>query len=173
MASNGKAEYVTLEVLKEMMEIQDRAYRSTLQILVKDMKSEIKSVKKDVEELKLSTQFMSSKFEDQKNNIEQRKMKVEQIEDRVKILESNLSNSSLDDEYYDHESRLEDLENKHEYLENMSRRNNLKILGLPEDKNREKSWEDTEQIVKETINKELEISSEEIQIERAHRVGKP
>ena len=30
MASNGKAEYVTLEVLKEMMEIQDRAYRSTL-----------------------------------------------------------------------------------------------------------------------------------------------
>ena len=78
---------------------------------------------------------------------------MEQIEDRVKILESNLSNSSLDDEYYDHESRLEDLENKHEYLENMSRRNNVKILGLPEDKNREKSWEDTEQIVKETINK--------------------
>ena len=173
MASNGKAEYVTLEVLKEMMEIQDHAYRSTLQILVNDMKSEIKSVKKDVEELKLSTQFMSSKFEDQKNNIEQRKMKVEQIEDRVKILESNLSNSSLDDEYYDHESRLEDLENKHEYLENMSRRNNIKILGLPEDKNSEKSWEDTEQIVKETINKELEISSEEIQIERAHRMGKP
>ena len=33
--------------------------------------------------------------------------------------------------------------------------------------------EDTEQIVKETINKELEISSEEIQIERAHRLGKP
>ena len=173
MASNGKAEYVTLEVLKEMMEIQDRAYRSTLQILVNDMKSEIKSVKKDVEELKLSTQFMSSKFEDQKNNIEQRKMKVEQIEDWVKILESNLSNSSLDDEYYDHESSLEDLENKHEYLENMSRCSNIKILGLPEDKNREKSWEDTKQIVKEMINKELEISSEEIQIERAHCVGKP
>ena len=164
---------MTLEVLKEMMEIQDRAYRSTLQILVNDMKSEIKSVKKDVEELKLSTQFMSSKFEDQKINIEQRKMKVEQIEDRVKILESNLSNSSLEDDYYDYESTLEDLENKHEYLENMSRRNNVKILGPPEDKNCEKSWEDTEQIVKETINKELEISSEEIKIERAHCVGKP
>ena len=154
------------------MEIQDRTYRSTLQILVNDMKSEIKSVKKDVEELKLSIQFMSSKFEDQKKNIEQKKMIVEQIEDRVKVLESNLSNSSVDDEYYDHESRLKDLENKHEYLENMSRHNNIKILGLPEDKNREKSWE-AEQIVMETINKELEISSEEIQIERAHRVGKP
>ena len=51
------------------MEIPDRAYRSTLQILVNDMKSENKSVKKDAEELKLSTQFMSSKFEDQKNNM--------------------------------------------------------------------------------------------------------
>ena len=39
MASNGKAEYVTLEVLKEMMEIQDHAYHSTLQILVNNMKS--------------------------------------------------------------------------------------------------------------------------------------
>ena len=91
----------------------------------------------------------------------------------MKTLESNLSNSSLDDEYYDHESRLEDLENQHEYLENMSRRSNIKILGLPEDKNCEESWEDTEQIVKEMINKEFEISSEEIQIVRAHHVGKP
>ena len=55
----------------------------------------------------------------------------------------------------------------------MSTRNNIKILGLPEDKNCEKSWEDTEQIVKETSNKELKISSKEIQIERAHRVRKP
>ena len=173
MASNGKAEYVTLEVLKEMMEIEDRAYRSSLEILVNDMKSEIKSVKKDVEELRLSTQFMSSKLEDQKKNIEQRKMNVEHIEDRVKVLESNLSKSSVDNECYDHETRLEDLENKQEYLENMSRCNNIKILGLPEDKNHEKSWEDTEEIVKETISKELEMSSEEIQLERAHRVGKP
>ena len=91
---------------------------------------------------------MSSKFEDQKENLEQRKMKVEQIEDRGKVLESNLSNSSVDDEYYDHETRLVDLENKHEYLENMSRCNNIKILGLPEDENLEKSRKDTEQIVK-------------------------
>ena len=74
----------------------------------------------------------------------------------------------MDDEYYDHETRLED-----EHLENMSRRNNVKILGLPEEKYPEKSWQDTEQIVKETISKEVKIRSEEIQIERAHRVAKP
>ena len=59
MASNGKAEYVTLEVSKEMMEIQDRAYRSTLQILVNDMKSEIKPGKRTLKNSNLSTQFMS------------------------------------------------------------------------------------------------------------------
>ena len=136
------------------------------------MKSGIKSVEKDIEELKLSTQFTSSKFEDQKN-LEQRKMEVEQIEDRVKVSESNFCNSSVDDEYYDHETRLKDLENKHEYLENMSRRNNIKTLGLPEDKDREKSWEDTEQIVKKTINKELGMSSEEIQIKEPTAWGNP
>ena len=87
MASKGKAEFVTVEVLKEMMEIQDCAYRSIIQILINDMKLEIKSVKKYAEEFKLSTQFMSS-------------IKVEQIEDRVKLPESYLSNSSMDDEYH-------------------------------------------------------------------------
>ena len=60
---------------------------------------------------------------------------------------------------------------KQEYLENMSRRNNIKILGLPESKE-EKTWNDTENLVKQTIKNTLEIE-DEVQIERAHCVGKP
>ena len=83
-------------------------------------------------------------------------MKVKQIKDRVKVLESNFSNSSVNDEYYGHETRLEDLENKDKYLENMSNHDYMKILGLPEDKNHKKSREHTEQVVKQmkqTLNK--------------------
>ena len=47
--------------------------------------------------------------------------------------------------------RCDDMESKHEYLENMSRRNNIKILGLLEDKLKEKSWDDTEELVKGVI----------------------
>ena len=47
--------------------------------------------------------------------------------------------------------RCDDMESKHEHLENMSRRNNIKILGLLEDKLKEKSWDDTEELVKGVI----------------------
>ena len=96
---------------------------------------------------------------------------MEQIEDRIKLLEANLE----EEDYKSFESRFEELEKKHEYLENVSRCNNIKILGLPEDKEKEKekTWADTEEMVKKSINKQLDFAAGEIQIERAHRVGKP
>ncbi len=45
-------------------------------------------------------------------------------------------------------------------------------MGLPEDKENEKTWADTEEMVKETISKQLDFKGE-IQVERAHCVGKP
>ena len=64
------------------------------------------------------------------------------------------------------------MESKHEYLENMSRGNNIKILGLLEVKLKEKSWDDTEELVKGVIKEKLKFDTE-VKIERAHRVGKP
>ena len=67
---------------------------------------------------------------------------------------------------------LEDMEWKHEYLENQSRRNNIKITGVVED-NDEKTWDDTEATVKKLIREKLGISEDvQKEIERAHRVGK-
>ena len=57
-----------------------------------------------------------------------------------------------------------------EYLENHSRPNNIKLLGVPEDDD-ENSWDDTELIVKTLIKNKLGIQ-DEVEIERAHRVGK-
>ena len=61
---------------------------------------------------------------------------------------------------------FEALENKVEYLENQSRQNNIKIFGVPEEEN-EKTWDDTEVIVKTLIRNKLGIE-EHIEIERAH-----
>ena len=59
------------------------------------------------------------------------------------------------------------MEWKREYLENQSRRNNIKITGVVED-NDEKRWDDTEATVKKTYQRKVGIN----EIERAHRVGK-
>ena len=53
------------------------------------------------------------------------------------------------------------------YLENQSRRNNVKIMGVNEDK----TWDDTEEVVRKLIREKLNVE-EEIAIERAHHVGK-
>ena len=54
---DGKPEYVTLAIVKELLEAQDRSYRTTLQLLMDDMKQEIRNLRKDVEDVKLSLQF--------------------------------------------------------------------------------------------------------------------
>ena len=54
---------------------------------------------------------------------------------------------------------FEDLERKNEYLENQSRRNNIKITGVQEEE-KEKIWDDTEVIVKNFISDILGIERE-------------
>ena len=74
-----------------------------------------------------------------------------------------------------HDKDLEDVLNQIEYLENQSWRNDLKIIGV-EESEEEKTWEDTERVVKKIIHEKLEIE-EDIQIEQpieyVHRIGKP
>ena len=58
--------------------------------------------------------------------------------------------------YTVHTPGLEALESKNEYQENHSRRDDIKIIGL-EEKADEKTWDDTEQVVKKAINEQLGI----------------
>ena len=68
---------------------------------------------------------------------------------------------------------LEDVSNQTEYLQNQSQWNNLKIIHVGvQESEEEKTWEDTEEAVKKIIHEKLEIGKD-IQIERAHRIGKP
>ena len=66
------------------------------------------------------------------------------------------------------ESDLKVSEERRERLEAQSRRENLPIYGLPEEKN--ETWEDTESKVREYIGRDLELNEASISIERAHRI---
>ena len=162
---DSKPEYVTLAIVKELLEGQDRSYRTTLQLLMDDMKQEVRNLRKDFEDVKLSLQFSQGEIDAQKQHSEDTKAKYEHLEDRLKFAESNM------EDCYNLEKRCDDLEDKHEYLENMSRRNNVKIIGLNEDTGNEKTWEDTEELIITTIKEKPDI--EGVKIERAHRVGRP
>ena len=58
---------------------------------------------------------------------------------------------------------------KMEYLENQSRRNNIRIDGIPEEP--DETWEDTESKAKVALESKLNLPFK-VEIERAHRTGK-
>ena len=70
---NGKPEYVTLAIVKEQLEAQDRSYRTTLQLLMDDMKQEISNLRKDVEDVKICLQFNQGEIDTQKKRSEDTK----------------------------------------------------------------------------------------------------
>ena len=81
---------MSLAVVKELLETQDRSYRTTLQIFVEDMKQELRTIRKDVEDLKVSLQFSQGEIQDLKTDT---KLCNEQLEDRVKFIETNMEDT--------------------------------------------------------------------------------
>ena len=101
---------------------------------------------------------MSGKYDDVKEKIDKADNEINGVYAQIKSINKEMNDG------------FDDLEWKQEYLENQSRRNNIKITGVQED-DTEKTWDDTEMIVKKMIREKLGIE-EEVKIERAHRVGK-
>ena len=47
-------ETVSINIFKEMLEMQNKAYRAATQLFMDDIKSEMRSIRKDLEDVKMS-----------------------------------------------------------------------------------------------------------------------
>lgn len=115
---------------------------------------------------------MTSRFDKFIQEFVEVKVSVGAITDRIKELSAKDSN--LKEEHDNLISRIQKIEDHADYLENQSRRNNIRIDGIPESPN--ETWEATEVVVKDLLVHNLGLSIQEannIKIERAHRTGKP
>ena len=122
---DNKSDYVTMSVLRDMMAIQDNAYKAATQMIIEDIRSEIKSIGKEFEEFKVTIRFTSDKYDEIST-------KMRKIDDEIRAVYRQIEVRNRD---VNHEI------NKQEYIENQSRRNNIKILGV-EEKEDEKNWAD-------------------------------
>ena len=152
------SDFVTLEVLKELLAVQERAYRTLIESLLDNVKHDIRDLRNEVVDLKQSTAFTSAKYDHITSEISRIDRELPKVDLKLRKIEE------------DNQESFEYLEDRNEYLENQSRRNNVKILGLPESVD-ETSWDATEAKVKEQIKNALGIE-ENLVIERAHRIGK-
>ena len=147
-------EYVTLSVVKELLAVQLESFRSSVQLLVSQINEDIKSVKSDVNDLKASAQYSS-------RDVDDIKISLKAVETRGRSLEALVNG---------HSNEITQMADKQEYIENQNRRNNIKLIAVPESDTGVESWEESEEIVKSKVKEALKIQ-ENLVIERAHRVG--
>ena len=84
--------------------------------------------------------------------------KMEANEKKIQIVEQNISTHSENlNKINDHADQVE---TQLEYLDNQSCRNNVRIIGVSKDKTKEKSWDDTEEVVKALIKETLKITDD-------------
>ena len=149
------SDFVTLKILKELLAVQERAYRTLIESLLDNVKQNVHDLRNEVVDLKQSTAFTSAKYDQITSEITRLDSELPKVDFKLRKIEE------------DSQESFEYLEHRIEYLENQSRRNNVKMLGLPESVD-ETSWDATEAKVKEQIKTALGLE-ENLVNERAHR----
>ena len=138
---HGGDQFVSMATLHEMLKMQERMFKTMFDSLLTSVNMRIDNVVKSVGELKASLEFSQGDIDD--------------------LQESVAKITDMEEELDDIQQCLDKHDEKIEYLENQSRRNNIRIDGIPEE---------TEEIVKKVLTEKLHLEFEPT-IERAHRIG--
>ena len=110
------SEYVSLAVVRELLETQERVFKQFIELHTSSVKEEIHSLRKYVDDLKNSLAFSQKDIDDVKEKCFRAEERLMDVEDSIAL---NLTG-------------INELHDKQEYLENHSRRNNVKIFGIPQ-----------------------------------------
>lgn len=140
-----------LEAVKVLLDSQERAFRSAMDLVVEQLNKRTELVEGTVTDLIKSLEFSQAEIVDLKNNI--------------KVLQKTLNEKQVIIEGL--ESKVSETVQRLNYNEDYSRRNNLRITGLQEQAG--ETWENTSTKVSKMINDNLELPP--VSLERAHRVG--
>lgn len=126
---------------------------------------ELKTIMLNVQSSVTSTQTKFGQFE---NNLQQVMESNQRLEESNRNMNEKVG--ELTTKVNNLEKELKTSQQKCENLEAQSRRENLRIYGFEEKQPRE-TWEETEELVRDYIQKDLEIDESRISIERAHRLS--
>ena len=147
------------EDIKVVLELQQQAYRDAVQMLFSTVNFErLNHLERKNAELTVSLQFTQKEVDDLKQENKHLKEEIKQARNNA----SSVKTGDIGD-------RVEKLSRRVDYQEDYSRRNNIRIHGVPES-----SWENWE-MTQEKVGRMLrdQLGLEEVQLERAHRVGAP
>lgn len=146
--SDPASEIVSMATLREMMQMQERMFKTMFESVLSSVNTRIDEVVKSVAELRASLQNSQRDIDDLRKSTGELAMMEDKLDDIQHTLDKH--------------------EDKMEYLENQSRQNNIRIDGIAEVGN--ETWLDTETKAKQILKEKLNLDHEP-EIEWAHRVG--
>ena len=112
--SESTSEFVSMATMREMMQMEERItmFKTMFESVLSSVNTRIDQVVKSVAELRASLQYSQRDIDD--------------------LMKSTDELAMIEDEFDDIQHTLDKHEDKMEYLENQSRRNNIRIDGIAE-----------------------------------------
>lgn len=148
-----------VEMFKLLLSTQDQAYRGALEIMMKQIHEEVGSLRSTVDDLRKSLEFTQGEVDNLRTEV--KKLEKEKAADKTII-------QDLRKQCHTANENCEILEDRCDYLEDYSRRNNVHITGMEERPGGE-TWEQTAEHVQNMLADKMQLP--DIILERAHRVG--
>ena len=145
---------LTSEDVKVMLEVQQKAYRDCVEMLLSDVTRRLRQLEERNSELVQSLEFTQKEVDSLKE--ENKTLK----EEMKTVNKATSMNTTM-------EEKINKINNKLDYMEDYSRRNNLRFEGMEEKPN--ETWEETQHKVQQLLQNQMEVGS--VQLERAHRIG--
>ena len=149
------------EQIKEILAIHEstlmKFFTSSMERLenkIEKLSNENTLLKQEVKSLKTGADFQNKWFEERKKDLEELRARNPMEED-IKLIEQ----------------KHQQLEEKISELEDRSRRNNLRFSGFTEKAAGAETREESENLIRDFIEENLEMESKDITTERAHRTG--
>lgn len=146
-------------VLKTMLESQERAFKTALDIVVTQMNGHIDKLEGKVSDLTSSLEFTQREVDDLKSTAKEYEKEKKDFTKKIDQLTEQVESSAM---------KIKELEERTNYQEDYSRRNNVRISGVEEHEPNE-TWEQTTVAVTSLLENKLLMPG--IELERAHRVG--
>ncbi|KAK4318554.1 hypothetical protein Pmani_010464 [Petrolisthes manimaculis] len=140
------------DTLKVLLDSQNQSFRSAVDIIVDQFKSRITDMETRMSDLTRSLEFTQAEVTELKSEVKELRKS-----DSVKQTTIN-----------ELQTHVNDIEQRTNYQEDYSRRNNLRISGMEELPSGE-TWEQTTKTVQTILEDKLQLPP--TNLERAHRIG--
>ena len=145
------------EQIKEILAIHENTLMKFFTNIMERLENKIERfsnentlLKQEVESLKTGADFQNKWFEETKRDLEEMRAR-DPIEEDIKLIEQ----------------KHQQLEEKISELKDRSRRNNLGFSGFTEKAEGAEAWEESENLIREFIEENLEMESKDIAIEKS------